>query len=186
MGMKLYVTDLAYAKNHAEQLRRLRMQGNMIVLTADHNRQGLMRNYRTLANFYIADHGEFAFSGCYILFNERSQNTETAVSILQENQVRFRFAYPYTNACGGFDVKYSSDDSLTNDLYTYVLAFDSDKQKEAVTEQLKPYCDVICDGPQYHLIFHDADAKKALAAILMHEKIGRENVVYLNETGSEA
>lgn len=179
--MKLYVTDIEYAKAHEAELRSLRMKGNMIVMYSDHNRQALMRRYRTLANFYIADHGEFAFSGCYILFNERSLNTEKVIEILKENHVRFRFAYPYTNACGGQDVKYETDASLSNDLYTYVLSFDSEDQKKTVKEGLAPYCVVIDDEQGCHLIFHDSDHNKALDAILEHEKIDPSQVVDLSQ-----
>ncbi|MBR3348781.1 MAG: hypothetical protein IKG55_01745 [Solobacterium sp.] len=179
--MKLYVTDIGYAKAHEAELRKLRMAGNMIAMHADFNRQALMRMYRTLANFYIADHGEFAFSGCYILFNERSANTEKVISILKQNHVRFRFAYPYTNACGGQDVKYESDPSLSNDLYTYVLAFDSIQQKEEVSALLKPYCDVMEDDGVCHLNFHESDWHRALAAIAEHENIDESQIVYLRE-----
>jgi hypothetical protein len=179
--MKLYVTDIEYAKAHEAELRSLRMKGNMIVMYSDHNRQALMRLYRTLANFYIADDGEFAFSGCYILFNERSENTEKVIEILNENHVRFRFAYPYTNACGGQDVKYETDASLSNDLYTYVLSFDSKEQKKTVKERLALYCEVIDDEHGCHLVFRESNPYKALNAILAHEKIDPSQVVYLNQ-----
>lgn len=179
--MKLYVTDIEYAKAHEAELRSLRMKGNMIVMYSGHNRQALMRLYRTLANFYIADHGEFAFSGCYILFNERSEQTEKVIEILKENNVRFRFAYPYTNACGGQDVKYETDSSLSNDLYTYVLAFDSQEKKNTVKEKLAPYCEIEEDEQCCHLIFRESDPQKALEAILAHEKIDHSQVVYLKK-----
>lgn len=178
--MKVYIADLTTAKMNEVKLRRLRMQGNMVIVYSDHNRQALMRHYRTLANYYIADHGEFAFSGCYILFNERSEDTETVVSILKEEQVRFRFAYPYTNACGGFDVRYASDESLSNELFTYVIDFDTEEQKERVRERLKPYCQVHQEYGTYYLIFHEADVKKALDALFAHEKIDASMIAYLS------
>ena len=115
--MKLYVTDIAYAKKHEPELRKLRMQGNMIAMYADFNRQYLMRNCRTLANYYIADHGEFAFSGCYILYYERSAYMDQALKILSENNVSYRFAFPCTDACGGQEVRYESDPSLSGSRY---------------------------------------------------------------------
>lgn len=178
--MKLYVCDLEYAKKHEAELRKLRLAGNMIAMHADCSRQALMRHYRTLANFYIADHGEFAFSGCYILYNKRP-DVQKVIEILDENAVRYRFAYPYTNACGGLDVKYESDASLNNDFYTYVLAFDSAEQKERVQRLLEPWCRVENDGEIYYLIFQESSRQRALEAVMIHEKIEESQLIFLYE-----
>ena len=92
--MKLYVTDLPYAKAHEAELRKLRLSGNLVALCAELNRQGLMRTYYTLANIFISDHGEFVFSGCHILFNKRSEHLEKVIDILKKENVRFSIAMP--------------------------------------------------------------------------------------------
>ncbi len=177
--MKLYVCDLSYAATHENELRKLRLAGNMIALCSDFNRQALMRKYRTLANYYIADHGEFAFSGCYILFEERSPDTGKVIELLEEHHISYRFAYPYTNACGGQDVKYASDRSLTNEYFTYAVHFASDETKEEMRKILGPYCVLAEAGDECGLCFRSASYEKALKAIMEHESVDEENIVFL-------
>lgn len=180
--MKLYVTDIAYAKAHETELRKLRLAGNLVALCGDINRQGFMRTYYMLANIFISDHGEFVFSGCHILFNRRSEHLNEVIEILNDNKVRFSIAMPYTNACGGLDVIAQSDRTVSNDRHTYSIAFDSQEQKEMVTKQLEPYCLVKDDGDLSYLVFADSSYEDAAAAAAEAEKISPEDVIFLSET----
>ena len=180
--MKLYVTDIAYAKAHEAQLRKLRLAGNLVALCGEINRQGFMRTYYMLANIFISDHGEFVFSGCHILFNRRSEHLDDVIEILKNNKVRFSIAMPYTNACGGLDVIAKSDRTVSNDRHTYSIAFDSQEQKEKIMQMLEPYCLVKDDGDLSYLVFADSSYEDAVAAVAEAEKISPEDVIFLSET----
>ncbi len=179
--MKLYVTDLPYAKAHEAELRKLRLSGNLVALCAELNRQGLMRTYYTLANIFISDHGEFVFSGCHILFNKRSEHLEKVIDILKKENVRFSIAMPYTNACGGLNIIAQNDQNVPNEKYTYAMNFDSDEQKERVQKQIESFCMVKDDGELSYLVFHDSSYKDAVEAAAKEEKIVMEDVIFLSD-----
>lgn len=179
--MKLYVTNLAYAKAHEAELRKLRLSGNLVALCAELNRQGLMRTYYTLANIFISDHGEFVFSGCHILFNKRSEHVEEVIDILKKENVRFSIGMPYTNACGGLNVIAQSDQNVPNEKYTYAMNFDSDEQKERVKKQIESFCMVKDDGEVSYLVFNDSSYIEAIRAAAREEKIAMEDVIFLSE-----
>ena len=61
--MKLMFVSVEEALANEQALRQFRMKGNMVCLCSDHNRKALKRKYYLLANYFMADGGEFITGG---------------------------------------------------------------------------------------------------------------------------
>ena len=180
--MKLIITDMENARKNEQYLRSERLKGNMVCLLAECSRRKLMRSYRTLANYYVADSGEFAFSGCYTLHNVRSAYLDRVIEILNKYRVRYAFRLEYANACGGLQTYACSDEQISNEEYTYVVSFDSEEQKQAVQEECADLCIFgFTDHDSAYIRFRDIQYKDAVRSILSSQKIDPEDVI--DQTG---
>lgn len=156
--MKLIAVNEAYAEKERASLMKERQKGNMVVLCSEHNRAWLMHNRYMLANLFIADGGEFAFGGCHVLYEKRSQYLDTVISILEKEKVPHAFTREDPDACGGRLTVSVSDSSLSTEAYSYPV-----EASEKLQELLSPYCDVRTDAEgQAYLVFHDAGYDEAI------------------------
>ncbi len=177
--MKVIITDIPYASKHENELRALRLKGTMVCLLAECNRRKLMRSFRTLANYYIADSGEFLFSGCFTLHNQRSAHLDRVISVLNRYSVRYAFRLEYANACGGLEPYACSDESLSNEEYSYMVSFDSEEQKNSVISETDEYCTFhMLNDHEAYIRFHDIHYADALHALFENQKINENDAEY--------
>ncbi len=157
--MKLIAVNEAYAEKERLSLMKERQKGNMVVLCSEHNRAWLMHHCYMLANLFVADGGEFCFGGCHILYERRSPDLETVISLLEKENIPHAFTREDPDACGGQLTVSVSDSSVSTEAYSYPVT-----DTENLKELLSPYCDVRTDAEgQAYLIFHDAGYEAALA-----------------------
>ena len=180
--MKLYITDIPYAAAHTDELRRLRLSGNMVALYSDRNRRSLMREYYTLANYFIADSGEFVFSGCFTLRAKRSAFAQQVISIFQKHGISYSFVREVENACGGQIPVSASGESVSNEHFNYAVRFSSDEQRKTVTEECRGLCTFHEEDGETYLIFDDISLEDAIADLLKQENISEDNTVQCSET----
>lgn len=156
--MKLIAVNEAYAEKERLSLMKERQKGNMIALCSDHNRAWLMHHRYALANFFIADGGEFAFGGCHVLYEKRSPHLDTVISILEKEDVPHAFTREDPDACSGQLTVSVSDSSLSTEGYSYPV-----EAADKLRDLLSPYCDVRTDAEgQSYLIFPEAGYDDAL------------------------
>lgn len=181
--MKLMFASLEEAIANEPFLRKFRMKGNMVCLCSDLNRHALKSRYYALANYYMADGGEFISGGCYVLRNVRSEYLDKVISALNEEDIRYSFAPEDPDACGGQILYAHNGESLSNDEYTYAVYFASQEQKKACGELLKEYCTLhMTDEHNGYLLFNDITVKDAARDLVRLTKAADSDV--LNVTGS--
>lgn len=180
--MKLYFCSLEQYEKNAARLQQVRLKGNMICLYGDCSRTAMKREHFRKANVFIADHGEFACSGCYTLYDQRSERLKETVQILRELNAAYAFRPEDPEACGGTLDLAVSDPALSNDRYTYMVRFVDEAQKEAAISRCRECCTFhFLDAMTAYLIFNDSDPRRALPSILQAVRLQPEDVVFVGE-----
>ena len=179
--MKLMFVSVEEALANEQALRQFRMKGNMVCLCSDHNRKALKRKYYLLANYFMADGGEFITGGCSILRNVRSAYLDKAVSVLNEEGISYSFSLENPDACGGQIPYAKNGKTLSNDEYTYAVYFESEEQKQRCEGKLKDYCTVrMTDGHNGYLLFNDILQEDAVRDLVRITKTAYEDAVDIN------